>query len=49
MIRRHRTTILVALTAALALSACGGGGDPLAEEDEGADGGSQDTAGATRW
>lgn len=39
MIRRHRTTVLVALTAALALSACGGGGDPLAE-DEPQDGGS---------
>lgn len=34
MIRRHRTTVLVALTAALALSACGGGGDPLEEEGE---------------
>ncbi|WP_114907697.1 ABC transporter substrate-binding protein [Ornithinimicrobium murale] len=33
MIRRHRTTALVALAAALTLSACGGGGDPLAEDE----------------
>lgn len=35
MIRRHRTTVLVALAAALTLSACGGGDDPLEEGDDG--------------
>ncbi|USQ80431.1 ABC transporter substrate-binding protein [Ornithinimicrobium faecis] len=44
MIRRHRTTVLVALTAALALSACGGGGDPLAEDEP--QGGGSDGASA---
>lgn len=39
MIRRHGRTLVVALAAALTLTACGGGDDPLAEEDSDADAG----------
>lgn len=40
MTRRHTSTALVALAAVLALSACGGGDDPLAEGEESPESGS---------
>lgn len=44
MIRRQRTTVLVALAATLTLSACGGGGDPLEEGEDGSASSASDDA-----